>query len=151
MLEAQGKWDEAVKDYRTVLAAAPNDPSAWNNLGNASAGLGKCVLALCLGRHWPALCRVHNTGLCSSSWLAGLLPSIYCFTGSGAAAASSSRRHMPSHSVHEGHAMQLASQQCLSGSKQMHLQPSSPCGCSRSSDAAPTSDVFVPGRRVNQA
>lgn len=49
VLEAQGKWDEAVKDYRAVLAAAPNDPSAWNNLGNASAGLGKCVLALSTG------------------------------------------------------------------------------------------------------
>ena len=41
MLEAQGRWDEAVEDYRTVLRAAPDDPSAWNNLGNASAGLGK--------------------------------------------------------------------------------------------------------------
>ena len=41
VLEAQGRFDEAVKDYRTVLAAEPNDPSAWNNLGNASAGLQK--------------------------------------------------------------------------------------------------------------
>lgn len=39
VLEAQGRFDEAVADYRTVLAAEPEDPSAWNNLGNASAGL----------------------------------------------------------------------------------------------------------------
>ena len=37
-LEALGRFDEAVSDYRAVLAAAPEDPSAWNNLGNAYAG-----------------------------------------------------------------------------------------------------------------
>lgn len=39
-LEALGRFDEAVADYRAVLAAAPEDPSAWNNLGNAYAGAG---------------------------------------------------------------------------------------------------------------
>ena len=43
MLEAQGRWEEAILDYRTVLKAVPEDPSAWNNLGNASAGLGRCA------------------------------------------------------------------------------------------------------------
>ena len=43
VLEAQGRWEEAILDYRTVLKAVPEDPSAWNNLGNASAGLGRCA------------------------------------------------------------------------------------------------------------
>jgi hypothetical protein len=38
ILEALGRFDEAITDYRAVLAAQPNDPSAWNNLGNATAG-----------------------------------------------------------------------------------------------------------------
>lgn len=38
VLEAMGRFDEAVADYRAVLAAAPNDPAAWNNLGNATGG-----------------------------------------------------------------------------------------------------------------
>ena len=46
VLEAQGRWDEAVADYQTVLRAAPEDPSAWNNLGNANAGLGRCALVI---------------------------------------------------------------------------------------------------------
>ena len=37
-LEGLGRFDEAIRDYRSVLAAAPDDPSAWNNLGNSSAG-----------------------------------------------------------------------------------------------------------------
>lgn len=37
-LEALNRFEEACADYRAVLAAAPEDPSAWNNLGNASAG-----------------------------------------------------------------------------------------------------------------
>lgn len=37
-LEALGRFDDAISDYRAVLAAAPEDPSAWNNLGNAYAG-----------------------------------------------------------------------------------------------------------------
>lgn len=40
VLEALGRFDEAITDYRAVLAVAPNDPAAWNNLGNASAGKG---------------------------------------------------------------------------------------------------------------
>ena len=55
MLEAQGRWEEAILDYRTVLKAVPEDPSAWNNLGNASAGLGRCA--------WPptSLLRHHSS------------------------------------------------------------------------------------------
>ena len=37
-LEALGRFEEAVADYRAVLAAEPNDPAAWNNLGNATTG-----------------------------------------------------------------------------------------------------------------
>jgi len=29
VLEALGRWDEAIADYRAVLAAAPNDPAGW--------------------------------------------------------------------------------------------------------------------------
>ena len=35
------RWEEAVRDYRAVLEVAPEDPAAWNNLGNATAG--QCV------------------------------------------------------------------------------------------------------------
>ena len=45
MLEALGRFDEAVADYRAVLAAAPEDPAAWNNLGNAEAGAGDWAAA----------------------------------------------------------------------------------------------------------
>ncbi|GAB4818025.1 hypothetical protein N2152v2_005071 [Parachlorella kessleri] len=41
VLEALGRFEEAIQDYRAVLAAAPNDPAAWNNLGNATAGAGR--------------------------------------------------------------------------------------------------------------
>ena len=40
VLEALGRFEEAVRDYRSVLAVQPNDPAAWNNLGNATRGLG---------------------------------------------------------------------------------------------------------------
>lgn len=33
-LESLGRYDEAAADYQAVLAAQPNDPAAWNNLGN---------------------------------------------------------------------------------------------------------------------
>jgi hypothetical protein len=32
------RWDEAAADYKAVLAVAPEDPSAWNNLGNTNMG-----------------------------------------------------------------------------------------------------------------
>lgn len=38
MLEALGRFEEAIADYRAVITAAPGDPAAWNNLGNATAG-----------------------------------------------------------------------------------------------------------------
>ena len=40
VLEALGRFEEAVRDYNSVLAVQPNDPAAWNNLGNATRGLG---------------------------------------------------------------------------------------------------------------
>jgi tetratricopeptide (TPR) repeat protein len=50
-LEALGRFPEAVVDYRAVLKAAPNDPAGWNNLGNASAGMGDWATASdCFGR-----------------------------------------------------------------------------------------------------
>lgn len=39
-LESLGRFDEAIADYKAVLAVAPDDPAAWNNLGNAEAGSG---------------------------------------------------------------------------------------------------------------
>ena len=41
VLEALGRFDEAVRDYQSVLAVQPNDPAGWNNLGNATRGLGQ--------------------------------------------------------------------------------------------------------------
>lgn len=38
VLEALGRFDEAKEDYVAVLQVDPNDPAAWNNLGNACAG-----------------------------------------------------------------------------------------------------------------
>ncbi len=71
-LEALGRWEEAIADYRAVLAAAPNDPAGWNNLGNASGGCRArfwmrvwcgCVLdlgrAACWGRTTTATHRVR--------------------------------------------------------------------------------------------
>lgn len=40
-MEALGRWDEAINDYRTVLDKQPTDPVPWNNLGNAHAGKGE--------------------------------------------------------------------------------------------------------------
>jgi len=45
VLEALGRFDEAIADYKAVLAVAPNDPAAWNNLGNATAGAGDWAAA----------------------------------------------------------------------------------------------------------
>jgi tetratricopeptide (TPR) repeat protein len=40
--ENMGRFEESVQDYRSVLAVQPDDPSAWNNLGNVSGwGLGR--------------------------------------------------------------------------------------------------------------
>ena len=33
-LESLGRYQEAAADYQAVLDAQPNDPAAWNNLGN---------------------------------------------------------------------------------------------------------------------
>ena len=41
MLEALGQFEDALTDYRAVLEVQPKDPAAWNNLGNASAGLAR--------------------------------------------------------------------------------------------------------------
>ena len=44
-LEGLRQWDDAIADYKAVLKAAPNDPSAWNNLGNPNAALGRWDVA----------------------------------------------------------------------------------------------------------
>lgn len=36
-----GLFEEAIRDYKAVLDINPSDPSAWNNWGNATAGLGR--------------------------------------------------------------------------------------------------------------
>lgn len=36
-----GKWSNAIADYNRVLELDPNDAMAYNNRGNAEAGLGK--------------------------------------------------------------------------------------------------------------
>ena len=51
VLEALGRFEEAQADYRAVLAVSPDDPAAWNNLGNATAGAGDWAAAEeCYGR-----------------------------------------------------------------------------------------------------
>ena len=52
---------DACADYRAVLAAAPDDPSAWNNLGNA---LGGEQQAGQLGSHMGGAARIHCTAAC---------------------------------------------------------------------------------------
>lgn len=42
-LENSGRFAEAVDDYRAVLGVAPDDPSAWNNLGEGVCGARGCV------------------------------------------------------------------------------------------------------------
>jgi Flp pilus assembly protein TadD len=39
------RWDEAAADYKAVLAVAPDDPSAWNNLGNTNMGAQTTAVA----------------------------------------------------------------------------------------------------------
>ncbi|CAG9460596.1 unnamed protein product [Pedinophyceae sp. YPF-701] len=39
-LETLGRFSEAERDYRAVVAVSPNDPAAWNNLGNVSLASG---------------------------------------------------------------------------------------------------------------
>ncbi len=46
-------------DYRAVLAVAPDDPAGWNNLGNASNGLGRWGARAQLAR----ACRAPRCGL----------------------------------------------------------------------------------------
>ncbi|KAL6785608.1 hypothetical protein ACKKBF_B00945 [Auxenochlorella protothecoides x Auxenochlorella symbiontica] len=46
VLEALGRWDDAIADFTEVLAVAPRDPAAWNNMGNAHAGAGRYAEAL---------------------------------------------------------------------------------------------------------
>lgn len=40
VLEAMGRFEEAKRDYLAILEADPEDPAIWNNLGNASMGIG---------------------------------------------------------------------------------------------------------------
>lgn len=49
-LEGMQRWEEAIADYKAVLAASPNDPSAWNNLGNPNAALGNWEVTFQLPR-----------------------------------------------------------------------------------------------------
>lgn len=46
VLESLGRYSEAASDYQAVLAAEPNDPAAWNNLGNVASAQGKWQEAL---------------------------------------------------------------------------------------------------------
>jgi tetratricopeptide (TPR) repeat protein len=46
VLESLGRYSEAASDYRAVLAAEPNDPAAWNNLGNVASAEGNWQEAL---------------------------------------------------------------------------------------------------------
>ena len=46
LLENIGRYEESIRDYRAVLRAAPEDPAAWNNLGNVTMALGKYADAI---------------------------------------------------------------------------------------------------------
>ncbi len=62
VLEALGRFDDAVRDYRAVLDVAPNDPAGWNNLGNALAGaLPACARGM-PARHACARRDCHHLG-----------------------------------------------------------------------------------------
>lgn len=60
-LESLGRYEEAAADYEAVLLAQPNDPAAWNNLGNVKVrdlGYTEMCTFICvvfssgsLGRH----------------------------------------------------------------------------------------------------
>lgn len=66
VLEALGRFDEAIADYRAVLKAQPDDPAAWNNLGNATAGRGLAQVHTKLGaeglRYQNSLTSLGNRG-----------------------------------------------------------------------------------------
>jgi tetratricopeptide (TPR) repeat protein len=47
----QCRFREAEEDYLSVLDVAPNDPAAWNNLGNTNMGMGNWDKAVeCFGK-----------------------------------------------------------------------------------------------------
>jgi hypothetical protein len=81
-LEGLGRFEEAIADYRAVLAVAPDDPAGWNNLGNASNGLGRWGWLLlsrpvsCAGVHSAigelVCCRPHQDKH-ANAWLNGTL------------------------------------------------------------------------------
>jgi len=48
--KALGKYDLALQDYTAVLKVDVSDPAAWNNFGNAQAGLG----------HWDAAADAYK-------------------------------------------------------------------------------------------
>lgn len=52
IMEALDRFDEAIADYKAVLAAAPNDPAAYNNL----ASLPRRLCPACFGP--PAVSRL---------------------------------------------------------------------------------------------
>lgn len=60
-----GRWDEAAADYQAVLAVAPGDPSAWNNLGNTNMGEARLSMrrnqmhVLVLQARWAAVCSAQ--------------------------------------------------------------------------------------------
>lgn len=51
VLEGMRRWEEAIADYQAVLAASPNDPSAWNNLvlqlNNLATSFGCIIHCTC--------------------------------------------------------------------------------------------------------
>ena len=42
---ASCRFEEAEVDYRAILAVAPEDPAAWNNLGNTTLAMGRWAAA----------------------------------------------------------------------------------------------------------
>lgn len=69
-LEGLNRFEEAISDYKAVLAVAPDDPAGWNNLGNASNGLGRWATLL-LSR--PATAQIDEVTLRRLSRLSGLV------------------------------------------------------------------------------
>lgn len=50
-LESLGRYEEAAADYQAVLLAQPNDPAAWNNLGNVKVREVHTLVPLLTGIH----------------------------------------------------------------------------------------------------
>ncbi|MBW3670473.1 MAG: tetratricopeptide repeat protein [Acidobacteria bacterium] len=68
-LEEQGRDEEAIRLYRTIIEANPNDATAWINLGNVQTKLGKSAEAEASYRQALAISPGSRDAMNNLAWL----------------------------------------------------------------------------------